>query len=91
MPTYAALIYSKDVDWTLAEHGDEMKEYAAFGEAAAAVIRGGNALYPTSTATTTSAPDRKAHWSSLATDRSMSHQSSRRRRPARSSTSRWRS
>jgi hypothetical protein len=52
MPTYAALIYSKDVDWTLAEHGDEMKEYAAFGEAAAAVIRGGNALYPTSTATT---------------------------------------
>ena len=52
MTTYAALIYSKDVHWTLTEYGDEMKEYAAFGEAAAAVIRGGNALYPTSTATT---------------------------------------
>jgi hypothetical protein len=29
-----------------------MKEYVAFGEAARAVIRGGNALYPTATATT---------------------------------------
>ena len=29
-----------------------MKEYWAFGEAAAAVIRGGHALYPTATATT---------------------------------------
>jgi hypothetical protein len=52
MPTYAALIYSRDVDWTLPEYGTEMKEYAEFGEAAAAVIRGGAALYQTSTATT---------------------------------------
>jgi hypothetical protein len=29
-----------------------MKEWTEFGEAAAAVIRGGNALYPTATATT---------------------------------------
>ena len=51
MPTYAAIIYNADVDWTLPEHGDVTKEYMAFGEAAAAVIRGGAALYPTSTAT----------------------------------------
>ena len=52
MPTYAAMIYSKDVDWTLPEYAVETKEYAEFGEAAAAVIRGGAALYQTSTATT---------------------------------------
>ncbi|HEX2576198.1 MAG TPA: YciI family protein [Aquihabitans sp.] len=52
MPTYAAVIYSKDVDWTQPEHAEEMGEYGAFGEAAAAVIRGGAALYQTSTATT---------------------------------------
>lgn len=52
MPQYAALIYSADVDWTQPEYSTEMKEYNAFGEAAAAVIRGGAALYQTSTATT---------------------------------------
>ena len=52
MPQYAALIYSADVDWSQPEHAEETKEYAAFGEAAAAVLRGGAALYPTSTATT---------------------------------------
>ncbi len=52
MPQYAAIIYSADVDWTLPDYGDVMKEYTAFGEAAAAVIRGGAALYQTSTATT---------------------------------------
>ena len=51
MPQYAAIIYNADVDWTLPEHADVTKEYAAFGEAAAAVLRGGAALYPTSTAT----------------------------------------
>jgi len=51
MPTYAALIYNADVDWTLPEHADVTKEYAAFSEAAASVLRGGAALYPTSTAT----------------------------------------
>jgi hypothetical protein len=52
MPQYAALIYSADVDWTLPEYAEDTAEYAAFGEAAAAVLRGGAALYPTSTATT---------------------------------------
>ena len=52
MPQYAAIIYSQDVDWTAPEHQAEMAEYNTFGQAAAAVIRGGAALYPTSTATT---------------------------------------
>jgi len=52
MPQYAAIIYSPDHDWTAPEQGDVMKEYMAFGEAAAAIIRGGAALYPTATATT---------------------------------------
>ena len=51
MPTYAALIYNQDVDWTLPEYAEVTGEYAAFGEGAAAVLRGGAALYPTSTAT----------------------------------------
>ncbi|QWT22786.1 hypothetical protein KPL76_08190 [Subtercola sp. PAMC28395] len=52
MPLYAAIIYSADVDWSLPEYADETKEYMAFAEGAAAVIRGGAALYPTATATT---------------------------------------
>jgi hypothetical protein len=52
MPTYLAAIYSRDVDWTLPEYAEEMKDYNEFGEAAAAVIKGGAALYPTTTATT---------------------------------------
>ncbi len=52
MTQYAALIYSRDVDWTLPEYGEEMKQYNEFGEDAAALIRGGAALYQTSTATT---------------------------------------
>ncbi len=52
MPTYAALIYTADVDWSLPEHSDNMGEYLDFGRAAAAVIGGGAALYPTGTATT---------------------------------------
>jgi hypothetical protein len=52
MPQYAALIYTEDADWTQPEHAEMSKEYADFGEAAAAVLRGGAALYPTSTATT---------------------------------------
>lgn len=59
MPLYIALTYTPDVDWTSPEHAAEMKEYVAFGEAAAAVIRGGNALYPTATATTVRVPDGK--------------------------------
>ncbi|MDP2014268.1 MAG: YciI family protein [Actinomycetota bacterium] len=52
MPEYVAMVYSKDVDWSLPEHAAEMAEYGAFNEAAAAVLRGGAALYPTATATT---------------------------------------
>ena len=52
MPLYAALIYTADVDWSAPEHAEVMAEYGEFGQAAASVIRGGAALYPTSTATT---------------------------------------
>ncbi len=52
MPMYVALTYTRDVDWSSPEFSEEMKDYAEFGEAAAAVIRGGHALYPTATATT---------------------------------------
>ena len=52
MPTYIALTYTPDVDWTRPEHAEEMKDYIEFGPAAADVIKGGHALYPTATATT---------------------------------------
>ena len=52
MPTYAALIYSSDLDWTAPETAQITADYTEFGQAAAAVIRGGEGLYPTSTATT---------------------------------------
>lgn len=52
MPQYAALTYTKDVDWTAAEHADEMAAYGEFGSTHGAAIRGGAALYPTATATT---------------------------------------
>jgi hypothetical protein len=52
MPLYLALTYTADVDWSDPQFTEEMKDYTEFGQAAAAVIRGGNALYPTPTATT---------------------------------------
>ncbi|MFG3554980.1 YciI family protein [Micromonospora sp. NPDC047557] len=52
MPTYIALTYTADVDWSSPEQAAEMAEYREFGAAARAVIRGGSALYPTATATT---------------------------------------
>ncbi|BDX34401.1 transcription initiation protein [Mycobacterium antarcticum] len=52
MPQYAALNYSADVDWTRPEYAAEMAEYGAFGGMHGDAIRGGAALYPTSTATT---------------------------------------
>lgn len=52
MPTYAALIYTADVDWSAPEYAAGMREYAEFGRAAEAVVRGGAALYQTATATT---------------------------------------
>jgi hypothetical protein len=52
MPQYAAIIYASDVDPTAPEATDMMKDYDEFGAGARAVIRGGAALYPTTTATT---------------------------------------
>jgi hypothetical protein len=52
MTLYAALIYSADVDWSEPQYAEETAEYGEFGKAAASIIRGGAALYPTSTATT---------------------------------------
>jgi hypothetical protein len=52
MPKYAAIIYATDIDPTTPEATDMMKDYDEFGAGAAAVIRGGAALYPTATATT---------------------------------------
>jgi len=52
MTTYLALIYSKDMDWDESRPIEMGGEYAEFGQAAAAVLRGGNALHSTATATT---------------------------------------
>jgi hypothetical protein len=52
MTTYLALIYTKDMDWNQDTPADMGEEYAEFGQAAAAVLRGGHALHSTSTATT---------------------------------------
>jgi hypothetical protein len=52
MPTYVALTYTADVDWSAPEQAAEMAEYGEFGQAAATVVGGGVALYPTATATT---------------------------------------
>ena len=51
MTQYAALIYTADVDPTLPENAGDMDEWNKFGENNAASIKGGAALYPTSTAT----------------------------------------
>lgn len=55
MPQYAALIYEQgDPDWSVLDTPEKesmMGEYGAFGAAAAAVLRGGGALYPTATGT----------------------------------------
>lgn len=56
MTQYAALVYEQgDPDWSTLDTADKqetMGEYGAFGATAAAVLRGGAALYPTSSATT---------------------------------------
>jgi hypothetical protein len=52
MPQYAALLYTEDKDWSQDGQAEMSEGYREFGEAAAAVIRGGAALYPTATATT---------------------------------------
>jgi hypothetical protein len=50
MPTYIALIYTAEVDWSRPEYADGLREYVAFNEAHAAILRGGHALYPSATA-----------------------------------------
>jgi hypothetical protein len=56
MPQYALLIYEVgDPDWSTLdtpEKKEAMAGYGEFGATAAAVIRGGAALYPTTTSTT---------------------------------------
>ena len=52
MTVYAALIYGAEFDRTDTPTQQMSDDYAEFGKAAAAVIRGGEGLYPTSTATT---------------------------------------
>lgn len=56
MPQYAALIYERNnPDWSKIETPEMQEmlgEYGAFGATAAAVLRGGAALYPTTAATT---------------------------------------
>jgi hypothetical protein len=51
MAQYLALTYTADVDWSAPEQAAEMAEYGQFGRDHADSIRGGAALYPTSTAT----------------------------------------
>lgn len=56
MPQYAALIYEQgDPDWSTLDTPEKqqvMGEYGAFGATAAAIMRGGAALFPTTSATT---------------------------------------
>jgi hypothetical protein len=52
MPTYVALIYGEDADWSDADHADQTADYMQFGQDAEKVVTGGAALQPTSTATT---------------------------------------
>lgn len=52
MTQYIALTFTADVDWSAPEQAEEMKDWNRFGEEHADAIRGGAALYPTSTATT---------------------------------------
>jgi hypothetical protein len=55
MPKYAALIYGDEAaagQMTPEEQQAEMGEYMEFGQKADSVIAGGEALHPTSTATT---------------------------------------
>ncbi len=59
MPTYIALTYTSEVDWSQPEYAEGLQEYAAFEEAHATVLKGGHALYPTATAKTVRVPDGK--------------------------------
>jgi len=54
MPRYLALIYTEEADGDVDPEAQSktLAEYNEFGEKAAQVILGGDALYPSSTATT---------------------------------------
>lgn len=52
MPSYAAILYTRDADWTAPEEATTMADYGAFAVKAGAAVTGGAALFPTSTATT---------------------------------------
>jgi hypothetical protein len=53
MPQYAALLYTRDADWSSPEEAEATAEYGKFSEVHAEQhVRGGAALFPTSTATT---------------------------------------
>lgn len=56
MTQFAVLIYEPgDPDWSTLDTEEKrqtMTEYGVFGQSVAAVLRGGAALYPTTTATT---------------------------------------
>jgi hypothetical protein len=49
---YLLLIYDEEKRWSQGYSNTEMGEYQAFGKEFAAAIKGGNALKPTSAATT---------------------------------------
>lgn len=54
MAEYLVLIYEDESSWARADEqtsGQVMKEHGVFGESNASVLRGGNALQPTGTAT----------------------------------------
>jgi hypothetical protein len=54
MAEYLVLIYEDETSWETTDahtSGQIMKEHQVFGETNAAALRGGNALQPTSTAT----------------------------------------
>ncbi len=56
MPTFIALTYTSEVDWTRPEYADGLREYAAFNEAHAAILRGSHALYPSASAASVRVP-----------------------------------
>jgi|SRR5271157_1263684 len=56
---YLLLIYDNEKRWSQGYADDEMAEYMAFGKEFAPAIKGGNALQPTSTATTVRVRDGK--------------------------------
>lgn len=59
MALYIALTYNNEVDWSQPGFEEGLREYTAFEEAHATVLKGGHALYPTSTATTVRVPGGK--------------------------------